>query len=453
MSDNKPKGERAIFATKLGVIATTVGSAVGLGNIWRFPYEAGSNGGGAFLLCYIFFIFMIGVPLMCAEFVLGRGTRSNILGAYRKLAPGAKWYWAGYIGILASITILSFYSVVAGWTFEYLVQSVSGSLQLASVEEYHVRFDEFSTGNWRPVVWTLAFLCLNFIILYRGVTKGIERMSNILMPVLFVILVIFCVNSLTMDKAAEGLSFLFSPDFSKITPKVMLSAMGQAFFSLSLGLGGMATYASYFSKDTRLGRSAMTTATLDTLVAVLSGIIIFPAVFSYGMSPTAGPTLVFEVLPAIFHNLAGGVVWSSLFFFLLLLASLTSTISMSEISIAFMTEEKGMKRTAAVTLNTVVAMVFGTLCALSFGMLDNVTVFGKTIFDLFDYASSNIMLPFGGLICSVFVGWMLDRRYLRDQMTNFGSFRFRLLGLMVFCLKYVAPAGIVLVFLNCIGLI
>lgn len=449
--ETKPE-QRALFTTKIGVIATTVGSAVGLGNIWRFPYEAGSNGGGAFMLCYILFIFLIGVPVLCAEFIMGRGTRSNIFGAYRKLSRG-KWFVAGFMGILASVTILSFYSVVAGWICEYFVQSVCGELKMATTQEYHQAFDDFSTGNWRPVIWTIIFLILNFLILIRGVTKGIERMSNILMPLLFVLLVIFCVNSLTLGGASEGLTFLFHPDFSKITPSVLLSAMGQAFFSLSLGLGCMTTYASYFSAETRLGRAAVTTAGLDTVVAVLAGVIVFPAVFSFGMSPQAGPTLVFEVLPAIFHNLPGGVVWSSLFFFLLILASLTSTISMSEISIAFMVEELGLKRRSATIVNTGIALVLGSLCALSFGALSDITVFGMTIFNFFDYLSSNILLPIGGMVASVFVGWFVDRRFVKAQMTDDGRIRFRAYGLIVFCLRFVAPAGIALVFLNSIGII
>ena len=447
------KTERVQFATRLGVIATTVGSAVGLGNIWRFPYEAGSNGGGAFMLCYIFFIFVIGVPVICAEFMMGRGTRSNILGAYRKLSPDGKWYIAGYMGIIASVVILSFYSVVAGWTLEYFTQSVLGGMEMSSASEYHEEFDNFSTDGVRPVIWTLIFLIVNYVILARGVTKGIEKMSNILMPLLFLLLVIFCVNSLTLDKAYEGIAFLFHPDFSKITPGILLSAMGQAFFSLSLGLGCMTTYASYFSDKTRLGRSAVITASLDTLVAVLAGVIIFPAVFSFGMSPQAGPTLVFEVLPAIFHSLPGGMVWSSLFFFLLVLASLTSTISMSEISIAFMVEEKGMKRRTATVVNTLIAMIFGTLCALSFGPLADIRVFGMTFFNAFDYLSSNILLPLGGMIASIFVGWFVDRKFIREQMTDRGTIRFRALGLIVFCLRYIAPAGIALVFLNSIGVL
>ena len=452
-TSEKSKKTRVQFATRLGVIATTVGSAVGLGNIWRFPYEAGTHGGGAFMLCYIFFIFIIGVPVICAEFLMGRGTRSNIFGAYRKLAPKGKWFYAGYMGILASILILSFYSVVAGWTLEYFVQSVSGSLDLATMEDYHLRFDEFSTGNWRPVLWTLIFLTLNFLILVRGVTKGIERMSNILMPVLFVILLIFCINSLTLPGAGEGLRFLFHPDFSKIDSGVMLGAMGQAFFSLSLGLGCMTTYASYFNDSTRLAKSAVITASLDTAVAFLAGIVIFPAVFTFGFSPAAGPTLVFEVLPSIFHSLPLGAVWSSLFFFLLLLASLTSTISMSEISIAFFVEEKKMSRRSATVLNTGLAAAFGVLCALSFGCLGDFKLFGLTVFNLFDYVSSNILLPIGGMITSIFVGWFVDRRFVRDQLTDFGSFRLKMLGVIVFCLRYVAPVCILLVFLNSIGLI
>ena len=453
MKNKKTVGQRALFATKIGVIATTVGSAVGLGNIWRFPYEAGNNGGGAFMICYCMFIFIIGVPVVCAEFIMGRGTRSNIFGAYRKLSPKGKWYIAGFMGILASVLILSFYSVVAGWILEYLVQSVSGSIKMADAAAYHVAFDEFSTSSFRPVIWTLSFLALNFLILINGVAKGIERMSNILMPMLFLLLVIFCINSLTLDKAAEGLTFLFHPDFSKISPQVLLSAMGQAFFSLSLGLGCMTTYASYFSDRTKLGRTAMTTAGLDTMVAVLAGIIIFPAVFSFGFSPQAGPTLVFEVLPAVFSNLPGGVVWSSLFFLLLTLASLTSTISMSEISIAFMVEEWKLSRKVATVINTLVAMMFGSLCALSFSILSDVKIFGLTFFNLFDYASSNILLPVGGMIASIFVGWVVNKQFVKSQMTGRGTYKSKLLPFVIFSLRFVAPAGIAMVFLNSIGLI
>ena len=248
--------DRAQFATRLGIIATTVGSAVGLGNIWRFPYEAGNNGGGAFLICYILCIIMLGIPVLCAEFAIGRSTRSNIFGAFRQLRASGKWHWVGYIGIFASIMILSFYSVVAGWTMEYLYQSIAGGLNLKGTDAFHNQFSTFSTSNWRPIMWTVIFLLCNYIIVVRGVKKGIEKMSNIMMPALFVLLIIFCINSLRMPNAGDGLAFLFNPDFSKITPKVIVSALGQAFFSLSLGLGTMMTYGSYFSKDTRIVRSA-----------------------------------------------------------------------------------------------------------------------------------------------------------------------------------------------------
>ncbi|MDE5875210.1 MAG: sodium-dependent transporter, partial [Muribaculaceae bacterium] len=414
MADKKET--RAVFASKFAAIATTVGSAVGLGNIWRFPYEAGVHGGGAFMICYLVFVFLIGVPVLIAEYCMGRGTRSNIFGAYRKLAPGMKFHWLGYLGITASLLILSFYSVVAGWTVEYCLSSLTGQLDFSDPEEGHNQFIALTTG-WMPVVWTIIFLALNTFILMRGVTKGIEKASNILMPILFLILIAFCINSFTLSGCKDGLAFLFSPDFSKIDSTVLLGALGQAFFSLSLGLGCMMTYGSYFSKETRLGRTAVITAMLDSSVAILAGVIIFPAVFTFGMSPEAGPTLVFEVLPNIFTRLPGGMVWSTLFFLLLFLASLTSTVSMSEISISFFCEEKRMSRKKATLLSAAISLGGGLLCALSFGPLSDITIFGRNFFNLFDYLSSNICLPLGGMVCSFFVGWLMDRRLLRAELT------------------------------------
>lgn len=444
--------KRAVFTTRFAAVATTVGSAVGLGNIWRFPYEAGVHGGAAFILCYLAFVFVIALPVLCAEFAMGRGTRSNIFGAFRKLCPGGAWHYVGYIAILASLLILSFYSVVAGWTVEYCLASACGTLDFADTATGHGQFVELTTG-WRPVMWTVIFLLGNTFVLLGGVTKGIERMSNILMPLLFVLLVAFCINSFTMPGFSDGVSFLFSPDFSKITPTVLLSALGQAFFSLSLGLGCMMTYASYFSDRNRLGRTALITAMLDTLVAILAGVIIFPAVFSFGISPEAGPTLVFEVLPFIFSQLPAGAVWSTLFFLLLMLASITSTVSMSEISITFFCEEKKMSRRAATLLSSVIALVGGLLCALSFGPLRDFTIAGKTIFDLFDYVSSNICLPLGGMVVSVFVGWIVERKWLRRQMTDDGAYRFRMMSVLVFCLRWICPVAIFLIFLNSIEII
>lgn len=443
---------RAVFGSKFAAIATTVGSAVGLGNIWRFPYEAGVHGGGAFLLCYMVFVFMIGVPVLIAEYCMGRATRSNIFGAYRALAPQKQFHWIGYLGIFASLLILSFYSVVAGWTVEYCLSSLFGQLDFSNAESGHKQFMMLTTG-WRPIIWTMIFLAINSFILFRGVTKGIEKASNILMPVLFLLLLAFCINSLILPGCGEGLKFLFSPDFSKIDASVLLGALGQAFFSMSLGLGCMMTYASYFSKDTRLGRTAVITSVLDSCVALLAGIIIFPAVFSFGVSPQAGPTLVFEVLPNIFNRLPGGMIWSTLFFLLLFLASLTSTVSMSEISISFFCEEKKMSRRNATLLSAALSVVGGLLCALSFGSLSDFTIFGKNFFNLFDYLSSNICLPLGGMVCSYFVGWLMDRRLLREELTNGGQYKFRAFGLLIFFLKWICPSGIFLIFLNSIGII
>lgn len=452
MADMSKNSQRGLFATKMGVLATTVGSAVGLGNIWRFPYETGTNGGAAFMLCYLFFTFAIGIPVICAEFMLGRGTRSNISGAFRKLAPGGKWWLAGYLGVFGAIIIPGFYAVVAGWTVEYFFQSVIGALDLPSAQDYHDNFDRFSSGSWRPLMWVVVFLALNFFILIRG-AKGIEKVSNVLMPLLFLILIVFCVNSLTLSNAREGLLFLFKPDFSAIDGRTLLSALGQSFFSLSIGIGTMTTYASYFSDDTKLGRSATSTAMLDTLVAILAGVIIFPAVFSFGGSVAAGPTLVFEVLPNIFHHLPLGAVWSALFFFLLILASLTSTISMHEIVIAFLVEEKGMSRKKATVINCAIVFVLAIVSSLSFGILSGFTIFGLTFFNLLDYAASNVVMPVGGLIISLFIGWKVDRKYIRDQMTDCGKVKCHILKAVVFSLRYVAPGGIILIFLNSIGII
>lgn len=445
--------KRAHFATRLGAIATTVGSAVGLGNIWRFPYEAGVNGGGAFLLIDLFFVFVIGIPVVCAEFIIGRHTGLNIRGAFKKLAPGKSWSILGYMGILASILILSFYSVVAGWTLEYLRLSIIGFGTESSVESLHSRFDTFATSDISPVICTLLFLFINYVIVIRGVQRGIERMSNIMMPMLFVLLAIFCINSLMLPGATDGLSFLFNPDFSKVTPSVMIGAMGQAFFSLSLGLGCLITYSSYFKKDTPLLKTAEIMASLDTLVAILAGVIIFPAVFTFGMEPAAGPRLVFEILPSVFNHLPGSAIWSTLFFFLLFLASLSSTISMSEISIAYLVDELSMSRRKATTIVIVTAMILGSLCALSFGSLSGITIFNLTFFNLFDYVSSNILLPLGGMFISIFVGYILDRTVVMNELAPDSTCR-GLFGarLVVFCLRYIAPICIAAVFLYSLGI-
>lgn len=443
------KSKKSQFNTKFGVIAATVGSAVGLGNIWRFPFEAGTHGGGAFLIINLAFVLIIGVPVICAEFFIGRHTGCDVYAAFSKFKGGRRWQFMGWIGLIAALLIPGFYSVVAGWTVEYIYQSLIGFGGEASESALHAQFSEFASATFKPLWWTYGFLAVNFLILIGGVEKGIERVSNVMLPVLFVILIAFMVNSLTLAEAKRGLEFLFKPDFSAVTPSVVLGALGQAFFSLSLGLGCLITYASYFKADTPLVRTASISALLDTLVAIIAGIIIFPAVFTFGQEPAAGPQLVFEVLPSIFVNMAGGMIWSTLFFVLLFVASLTSTISMFEIVIAYLVRSRGMSRTAAVVLTMSVVTALATLCSLSFGPLSGFTVGSLNFFNLLDYVSSNICLPLGGMVISVFVGWVVDRRIVRAELL--GPHPSRILrvsvGLISFSLRYIAPLCILAVFL------
>ena len=445
--------KRAGFATRLGAIAAAVGSAVGLGNIWRFPYEAGMNGGGAFILVYICCILVMGIPVILSEFIIGRSTHSNMKSALKALSPGKKYYLFTYICILGSFIVIGFYSVVCGWIIEYLYQAALGNLSGQTPEQYSAMFSSLISSPWRCVGWTLIFLVLNFIVMSRGIEKGIERVASIMMPLLFVILIIFCVNSLLMPGAGKGLKFLFSPDFSALTMRGVLDAFGQAFLSLSIGISCLVTYSSYFKDDTSLVKDATTVAVLDTMVAILSGVMIFPAVFSFGVEPTAGPRLIFEVLPGIFQQMTGGYVWALLFFLLVFFASLTSTISLSEIPITFLIEEHKMSRPRAIWWTAVVTFALAALAALSFNVLDNITLWGRNIFDMMDYAASNIFMLLGGLFTAVYVGWILDRKVIHDQLTNGGRLKGAAEPYLIFCLRYVAPVSIFFIFLYLTGII
>lgn len=445
--------KRAGFATRLGAIAATVGSAVGLGNIWRFPYEAGQNGGGAFIIVYIACVALLGIPVMLSEFIIGRSTHSNMKGALRKLAPKSKVFNMAYICILGAVLVLSFYSVVCGWVVEYIWQAVMGGMQGHTPQDYSAMFSGFVASPWKGVMWTLLFLFINFAVLLRGVQKGIERISSILMPLLFVILIVFCINSLMLPNSHKGLEFLFSPDFSALTWRGVVDAFGQAFMSLSLGVACLVTYASYFNDETSLTKDAVVIASLDTLVAILSGIVIFPAVFSFGMQPEAGPKLVFEILPAVFQQMAGGYFWAILFFILLFFASLTSTISLSEIFINFLIEEHHLTRKKATWISAIVVVVLAVLCALSFNVLSSFKVFGMNLFDLFNYVSSNVFMLLGGLFTAVFVGWFIDRRVVVEQLTNKGRLNVPVMNYLMFCLRYVAPVAVVFIFLQLVGII
>lgn len=369
-------GQRASFSTKLGVIAATAGSSIGLGNIWRFPYETGQNGGAAFILIYIICVLVLAMPVMMAEFIIGRGSRTNASHAFNKLAPGSWWKIIGYICISAPVIIVGFYFVISGWTLEYVIQSLTpGSMIQQSAEAYSTEFNRFIASPLKPLVWVILFILINHVILMRGVNSGIEKAANILMPVLFLILIIFCIRSIFLPGFSEGMNFLFKPDFSKITPNVVLRAMGQAFFSMSVGMGILITYASYYSKETHLARVAATVATFDTLVAILAGIIIFPTVFTFGISPSQGPELIFITLPNLFAQMQLGWLWSSLFFVLVSLAALTSTISLSEVSIAFLQDARHYSRHKATAIMTGIYIVLASLCFLVIRRIERHTHF------------------------------------------------------------------------------
>lgn len=444
---------RATFGSKFGVILASVGSAVGLGNVWRFPYEAGANGGGAFLAVYLCCVFVLGIPMLLAEFYVGRATHRGAVGAFRKLTGNPFFSRLGYLGVLSSLFILGFYPVVAGWTFEYIWQSLTGNLTGLTSEEFSASFGAFSSSVWRPLLWVVAFLLLTHLIIAGGVQKGIERCSKMMMPVLFVMLVVLCIRSLMLSGAREGLEFLFKFNPSDIHPSVVLSAMGQAFFSLSLGAGCMITYASYFGQSTDLPRTAKVVALLDTLIAVLAGVVIFPAVFTFGIAPTQGPNLVFVTLPNIFSQLPMGNLWSLLFFVLLAIAALTSVISIHQVVTAYVEEEFRLSHAKSTTVVTVVAIVLSVFGSLSLGLLGNLTIGGMCLFDAMDYATAKILMPLGSMFISIFLGWKIGRTKLVDELTNGGTVRFRMAGLIAFVLKYVAPILIGLIFLSELGII
>ena len=457
-------GERASFGSKIGVILASAGSAVGLGNVWRFPCETGENGGAAFLLVYLGCVLILGVPIMIAEFMIGRHSHANTAAAYGILAPGTPWKWVGRMGVLAGFLILSYYSVVAGWTLDYTVQAVANRFNAMAADDptgnvFTDYFSGFVSHPWWPSLYLALFLLMTHYVIVKGVEKGIERSSKVMMPMLFLILIVLVFCALAMPGASVGLEFLLKPDFGKIDSGVVLSAMGQAFFSLSLGMGCLCTYASYFKPDANLSKTALSVGIIDTSVAVMAGLIIFPAVFSVGtLRPEAGPSLVFVALPNIFQSAFGGVpvlayVFSVMFYILLVLASLTSTISLHEVVTAYLSETYRWSRTKAASVVTGGCLVLGLCCSLSMGVWKDYTVMGMNFFDLFDYVTAKLMLPLGGMFIALFAGWVLSRRVVWAELTNRGTLRFKGFRLFMFILRFVAPIGIALVFINELGLL
>lgn len=440
------------FGSKIGLIAATVGSAVGLGNIWRFPAETQANGGAAFLLVYIICVLLLGIPVMLGEFAIGREGGTDAVGDYKRISPRTKWWIVGGTGLVASYMILCFYIVVAGWTLEYLVNSVSGNL-FAGISEGTATFDgkmqEYVSGDWKPILYTVLMIAINMIVLLCGVRKGIEKISNVLMPLLFVILVIFCVVALSLPGASEGVEFFLRPDFSKLDGGVVIDALGQAFFSLSLGMGILITYAAYFPRNTKLGRTATIVSLLDMVVAVMMGLIIFPAVTSFGMEGESleGATLVFVTLPEVFTRMPGTQFWAVLFFMLLLLAALTSTISIAEVSVRFFQDRMRMSRRAAVFTVLLPLLLFGSLSSLSMGSLSGFKIFGLSFFNLLDTVATNILLPLGSMAMCIYAGWFAPKGMIADQLSNGSAVRSAATRIVLFIIKWIAPVAIAVILL------
>lgn len=443
--------KRATFGGRISAVLVAAGSAVGLGNIWRFPYLAGENGGGAFLVIYLAAVLLIGLPLMLSEFSIGTATRRNAVGAFRQLDK--RWVPLGYMGVLSSVLILSFYLVVAGWTAEYMFHSPFSSQVTNLDPQSHVAaFESFTSNPWKPVLYALGFGLATHLIIALGVQKGIERAAKVMMPLLFVALALLAVNSILMPGGMEGLRFFLKPDFSKVTAETVLLAVGQAFFSLSIGLGAMITYASYFKPGTSVRGTALQVTLLDTLVAVMAGLVIFPAVFSAGLEPGSGPSLVFITLPSIFSGISMSALWSTIFFLLLVLAALTSTISMHESVTAYIEEEWHLSRRVAAWIVTLFTGFMAILASLSLGVGKEYTICGLTLFDSLDYLTANILLPLCALFTCLFVGWKFDRKRFEQQLypdcRPNGEY-----PLLRFLIKFVCPIFLLILFVYNLGII
>ena len=447
--------ERENFGSRMAVIMAFAGSAIGLGNIWRFPYLVGQDGGAAFVVIYVLATLIISLPIFFAESVVGRRTGANCRGAFISLGKGTAWPYLGFLMVFTPLWIVSYYSVVGGWSLEYLVQALRLDFIHTSPEMMSGSFERFISRTWDPLGFHLAFLAVTVTIVALGVKSGIEKFSKICLPILFALVVLIAVYSLTLPGAQKGVAYLFRPDFSKVTIGTCLDALGQSFYSLSLGMGIIITYSSYVSKKENLMASGAGTAVSDLLFAILAGVAIMPAVFAAGIEPGSGPGLIFDTLPYIFAQMGLEMPWISsiaaiLFFMTILFAALTSSISLIEVGVAYLTEERGFKRGWACAFLFAVTGTLGGLCSLSFGPLADVKVFGMGLFDLFDTVASNVLLTVGGLLVVLFVGWKMPRADVFDELTNGGTKRrnVRLFNIFYFLIRYVAPVGVAVLILS-----
>lgn len=448
--------ERANFKNTLGVILATAGSAVGLGNVWRFPYMTGQNGGASYIVIYILCVLLLGIPCMISEFIIGRHSASNTARAYNKM--GNRWW--GIIGMLSVSTgflITCYYVIVSGWCLQYMYATVLGELH-GDAAYFISYFSDLSSNPWKPLLWVAVFMGITHWVIIHGVRGGIERASKVLMPALFILLLVIVVASCMLPGAERGISFLLKPDFSKIDGSVCLNAMGQSFYSLSIGMGCICTYASYFSRRTNLSQSAIQISVIDCLVAILAGLMIFPAAFSVGVQPDSGPSLIYITLPNVFQQAFSavpfvGTIVSFAFYALMSLAALTSMISLHEVSTAFFQEEMHISRKRSATIVSVSTSVIAIFCSLSLAGVDWLVIGGKSLFDWFDFVTGQLFLPIVGFFACLFIGWYVPKDIVRDEFTNWGTLRSSLYPVFLVCVRFVCPTGILLVFLNQLGII
>lgn len=446
-----PKINRDGFTSTFGVLVATLGSAIGLGNIWKFPSLTGANGGASFLLVYLLATVLVGLPVMIAETMLGRTARADAVTSFEILAPRGQWWWkaVGWMGFAAALLIMAFYSEVAGWVYAYVFKAISGEASTTDPKVAGAAFGSLVSSPFTVLIWQWVVLAVTGGIIMFGVSKGIEAVTRRLVPLLFILLIVLCVRSLTLSGAGQGLGFLFQPDFAKITPAVVLTALGLAFFKLSLGMGTMLTYGSYFRDEQNIPWTAARVMLADLSVSLLAGIAIFPAVFTFGFAPSAGPSLVFMTIPAVFTSMPGGVIFMTIFFFIIAIASVGAILSLLEVPTAILSERYHLGRKSAALVTIGAIALLGVPASLSQSVMADVKIFGFTAFDLFDFASSNVLLPLGGILICLFVGWIYGPEKAELSLSNHGALANRgLIRAVFFLIRFVAPLAIAIVLLN-----
>ncbi len=439
---------RGSWSSNLGFILAAAGSAVGLGNLWKFPYLTGKYGGAAFVIIYLIAIVVVGFSIMLGEMAIGRSAQLNAIGAYRKLG-GPKWSWIGGMGVLAGFLILSYYSVVGGWVLNYIYSFVTGGVE----KDTAAYFSSFISNPYQPIFWHFIFMGLSVVVVIRGVAGGIEKCNKIMMPGLFLLLLVVMVRAVTLPGAEAGIQYYLKPDFSKITGESIIAALGQVFFSLSLGMGCIITYGSYLAKKANLQKNAIIVPCLDTGASLLAGLAILPAVFAFGFQPSAGPGLMFITLPQVFQQMPLGGLFGVLFFLLVSFAAITSSISLLEVIAAYFIDELHWSRPKAVILLAVAMFLLGIPCSLSFGPMKDTLILGKNFFDCLDYLSSNILLPLGGLLMCIFICYIWTVEKAAVEISNEGTLRFPMKMVWKIMLFTLTPAAVLVVFLNMIGVI